>query len=71
MSRTAAAPAPIAVEAATGAQLLPRSRPGRWAAKVLTSWLAHRACDADLRAKSAHVRDTAREIAITYRGRLQ
>lgn len=56
--------APIAVEAASGAQLLPRPRDPH-PRQSITEWSAHLACSADQR-RIAVYRDLAEQIIITY-----
>lgn len=56
--------APIAVEAASGAQLLPRPRDPHSRQRI-TEWQAHQASHADQRRHPAY-RDLAARIIITY-----
>jgi len=59
-------PDPVAVEASTGAQLLPRPKYRGEAAQALTEWVCFLALDADMRTKHEAHRDTAAKIIITY-----
>lgn len=56
--------APIAVEAASGARLLPRPRDPH-PRQSITEWFAHIACSADQRRFDVY-RDLAERIIITY-----
>lgn len=56
---------PVAVEAESGAQLLPRPRDPDPRQK-LTEWNAIQCCSADQRAKQPIYRDIAARIIITY-----